>query len=245
MYRIMADDDDEDEPQEWDDPEEADPWGGSQFDEDAADDDVVNTNQEDPADAGTSDQPRVGMMWAGDWEDVRAYSVRETEESYSDSDCESVAESENEYVLDYGEFLRTMQIDETRDTDGKRGYVPTLDPMRSQVPRSLKRPRRTNQEKRCLAVFLEVNGHKAFTLCDSGCTTELMSHDFAHLVQPELFELDEPVTIQLVLKEADRKLYMERSHPSHTTVIGWRSLDANTLISRMLIVTILLSEHRL
>ncbi len=126
--------------------------------------------------------------------------MRDTEDSCPDSDCESVADSEDEYVLDYGEFLQTMEVDETRDVQGKRGFVPMLGPVPSHNPCSLKRPRRTNQEKRCLAVFLEVTRYKAFTLCDSGCTTKLISHDFAHLVRPKLFELDEPITIQLGTK---------------------------------------------
>ncbi|KAF9028487.1 hypothetical protein BDZ89DRAFT_1133630 [Hymenopellis radicata] len=180
IFHITTEDD-ENEPQDWEDLGQEDPWGRSQFDEDAADNDVLEAHTDEPVNEGTARE-------------------MDEDESYSDSDCESVAESENEYVLDYGEFLRTMTIDETRDAGGKRGYVPTLDPVQSYASRSLKRPRHTNQEKRCLVVFLEVNGHKAFTLCDSGCTTELMSHDFAHIVQPELFELNEPVTIQLGTK---------------------------------------------
>ncbi len=199
LYHIVDNDDSEDskDPEE---PDNGDPWGGSQFEEDAADGDIADTLCNNLVDETVSDQPQAGMMRTGDWEDVRAYGMRDTEDSCPDSDCESVADSEDEYVLDYGEFLQTMEVDETRDVHGKRGYVPMLDPVPSHNPHSLKHPRRTDQEKQCLAVFLEVNGYKAFTLCNSGCTTELMSHDFAHLVQPELFELDEPITIQLGTK---------------------------------------------
>ncbi|SJL18179.1 uncharacterized protein ARMOST_21756 [Armillaria ostoyae] len=84
----------------------------------------------------------------------------------SDSDSDGM-ESHDEYTLDFPEYLRAIQAEQT--SDGKiKGFRPTLEPTKIHAPRTASRPRRTTAENRCLAALVTINGREAFTLFDSG-----------------------------------------------------------------------------
>ena len=53
------------------------------------------------------------------------------------------------------------------------------------------------EARQCLAAYITINGVKAYTLCDSGSTPDLMSPDFAQVTKVSTFQLDNPVPIQL------------------------------------------------
>ncbi|KAF9256132.1 hypothetical protein L218DRAFT_882511, partial [Marasmius fiardii PR-910] len=53
---------------------------------------------------------------------------------------------------------------------------------------------------RCLMAFIEINGVKAFTLFDSGSTADAISPDFARVAKLPVFQLENPVTLQLGTK---------------------------------------------
>ncbi|KAJ7098432.1 hypothetical protein C8R44DRAFT_889055 [Mycena epipterygia] len=59
------------------------------------------------------------------------------------------------------------------------------------------RPPRTIQENFVLTAYIEVDGHKAFTLFDSGCTTEAVSPDFARVAGIKVFPIKSAITLQL------------------------------------------------
>ncbi|KAG6870289.1 hypothetical protein C0992_000493, partial [Termitomyces sp. T32_za158] len=55
----------------------------------------------------------------------------------------------------------------------------------------------TPQEKECLVTYVEVNGHPAWTLWDSGSTTTGITPQFAHVNAIRVHELMEPLMLQL------------------------------------------------
>ncbi|KAE9395963.1 hypothetical protein BT96DRAFT_825493 [Gymnopus androsaceus JB14] len=63
-----------------------------------------------------------------------------------------------------------------------------------------KRPLRESAENRCLSAMLEINGVDAFVLFDSGSTSDALSPDFARVAHTDVFQLDNPVTLQLGTK---------------------------------------------
>ncbi|KAG6875172.1 hypothetical protein C0992_004910 [Termitomyces sp. T32_za158] len=61
----------------------------------------------------------------------------------------------------------------------------------------LQRPQYTPQEKECLVTYVEVNGHPAWMLWDSGSTTMGITPQFAHVNAICVHELTEPLMLQL------------------------------------------------
>ncbi|KAG6871432.1 hypothetical protein C0992_010969, partial [Termitomyces sp. T32_za158] len=61
----------------------------------------------------------------------------------------------------------------------------------------LQQPHYTPQEKECLVTYVEVNGHPAWMLWDSGSTTTGITPQFAHVNAICIHELTEPLMLQL------------------------------------------------
>ncbi|KAG6872090.1 hypothetical protein C0992_009871, partial [Termitomyces sp. T32_za158] len=61
----------------------------------------------------------------------------------------------------------------------------------------LQQPHYTPQEKECLVTYVEVNGHPAWTLWDSGSTTMGIMPQFVHVNAIRVHELTEPLMLQL------------------------------------------------
>ncbi|KAG6858138.1 hypothetical protein C0995_002400, partial [Termitomyces sp. Mi166 len=61
----------------------------------------------------------------------------------------------------------------------------------------LQQPQYTSQEKECLVTYVEVNGHPAWTLWDSGSTTTGIMPQFVHVNAICVHELSEPLMLQL------------------------------------------------
>jgi hypothetical protein len=59
------------------------------------------------------------------------------------------------------------------------------------------RPKRTKEENFCLTAYVEINGKQAFTLFDSGCTTDTCSPDFARISEMKVFPIESAITLQL------------------------------------------------
>jgi hypothetical protein len=59
------------------------------------------------------------------------------------------------------------------------------------------RPKHSEDEKRCLATWVEINGLRAWTLWDSGSTTTEITPAFAELAQIPVDELEDPHILQL------------------------------------------------
>ncbi|KAK7024641.1 hypothetical protein VNI00_016145 [Paramarasmius palmivorus] len=166
-------------------------------------------SQYDPGTESEADE-RTGFMRdyidSGDEADYEGYTLGERfAHLRDDSDAESVSsyntclsdyqvDEPEALTLDFPEYIRTMKIDE----DG--GVTATLEPKPVHVPKTGKRPKRTNAEKRCFAAWILINGVKAFVLFDSGSTADAISPDFARLAKLKMFRLEDPVTLQLGTK---------------------------------------------
>jgi hypothetical protein len=62
---------------------------------------------------------------------------------------------------------------------------------------TMTRPIRVNDEDLCLAAYVTINGVKAYTLFDSGSTTDAVSPDFTRVANVPIYELEKPLTLQL------------------------------------------------
>jgi hypothetical protein len=84
-------------------------------------------------------------------------------------------------------------------TDNQRKVAGT-EPFRSHIEkkdRSDDRPKFDASEKQCLAAYVMVNQARAYTLFDSGSTTDMVAPDFARVMKIPTFKLEQPVTIRL------------------------------------------------
>ncbi|KAF9257902.1 hypothetical protein L218DRAFT_814171, partial [Marasmius fiardii PR-910] len=61
-------------------------------------------------------------------------------------------------------------------------------------------------ENRCLSAFIEIGNIKAFTLFDSGSTADAISPDLARHAKIRVFQLENPVTLQLGTKGSRSKI---------------------------------------
>ena len=61
-------------------------------------------------------------------------------------------------------------------------------------------PQRNLQAQRPLCVELEINGVKAYTLLDTGCTTDTISPEMAYLAKADRVDLKEQLNLQLGAK---------------------------------------------
>lgn len=89
-----------------------------------------------------------------------------------------------------GEYIRAMT---TVPQELPRVY-------RSSMTRPLgliSRPVRVNGEGLCLAAYVKINGIQAYTLFDSGSTTDAVTPDFTRVAKLPTYTLDDPVTLQL------------------------------------------------
>jgi len=62
---------------------------------------------------------------------------------------------------------------------------------------TMTRPIREDDEDLCLAAYITMNGVKAYTLFDSGSTTDAVSPDFTRVANIPVYELEKPLTLQL------------------------------------------------
>ncbi|KAJ3757378.1 hypothetical protein EV360DRAFT_46142 [Lentinula raphanica] len=86
----------------------------------------------------------------------------------------------------------------TATADG--GFQANLKPTKVWSNRTGNRPLRRAEQNHCLCAFVEINGVQAFTLFDSGSTADAISPDYAKVAKINVFQLDNPVTLQLGTK---------------------------------------------
>ncbi|KAF5348198.1 hypothetical protein D9758_014667 [Tetrapyrgos nigripes] len=190
------------------------PWGRSQWTSDAADENYLDNErtgfmrEEYNDDSPQEKSPlyeHMGTICANhDSESVSSYdtcpdlhsvsSSESSDDEYEGPDSESESEPESVLRLDFGEYLRAMKV--TKENE----VYPSLKPEPKKAPRTGKRPIRTSEENRCLAAFVEFNGVQAFALFDSGSTSDAISPDFARNAKLRIFQLENPVTLQLGTK---------------------------------------------
>jgi Aspartyl protease len=59
------------------------------------------------------------------------------------------------------------------------------------------RPCTSKDDRQCMAALVKVNGLEAYALLDSGSTTISVTHDFSRVAKLNMFQLDNPVKLQL------------------------------------------------
>jgi hypothetical protein len=69
-------------------------------------------------------------------------------------------------------------------------------------------PIRKNGEILCLAAYMKINGTEAYSLFDSGSTTDAVMPDFTRVAELEAKELVKPVTLQLGCSGSHSKINM-------------------------------------
>ena len=62
---------------------------------------------------------------------------------------------------------------------------------------TLQHPTLKRADKECLVLYVDVDGHKAWTLWDSGSTTSGITPQFTHVYGISVQELDTPLALQL------------------------------------------------
>ncbi|KAK1218159.1 hypothetical protein PQX77_019162 [Marasmius sp. AFHP31] len=158
---------------------------GSQYSSDAADEEYTE---------------RVGLMLVESSVSERMNAMYSSSEPEDDMDCaystiiDEYSPPEEVLNLDFGEYMCSM-IDEPNG-----GQHATLEPKSVPVDAIGTRPNRTGRDNRCLSAFIEINGVRAFVLFDSGSTADAISPDFARVVKLPIFQLENPVTLQLGTK---------------------------------------------
>ncbi|KAG6858276.1 hypothetical protein C0995_001189 [Termitomyces sp. Mi166 len=118
----------------------------------------------------------------------------EVEELEGDDDAESIHIDGDEYI--------TVDVydNEYYACDDKEEHLFALTEHQGDKHKAadkLQQPQYTPQEKECLVTYVEVNGHPAWTLWDSGSTTTGIMPQFAHVNAIRVHELTEPLMLQL------------------------------------------------
>jgi hypothetical protein len=104
-------------------------------------------------------------------------------------------------------FAFRVEEDIAPEITGRYASLGTIDPdedqdsaMRSSMRRvvgHMNRPLRRPEEVQCLAAYVNINGVEAYTLFDSGSTTDAISPDFARVAELPLYVLEQPMTLKL------------------------------------------------
>ncbi|KAJ3765317.1 hypothetical protein FB446DRAFT_832455 [Lentinula raphanica] len=181
---------------------EPDPWGGSQFESDAADEGYVRGNSRSSSDQERSSESMGHMRELethGGNEQLNSLNEDRKMDVTGVSDTEYHTASEGDateevYTLNFNEYMRSMTA------TGNGGFQAQLKPTTLRTYQSGKRPLRKAEHNRCLCAFVEINGVQAFVLFDSGSTADAISPDYARVAKLDVFQLDNPVTLQLGTK---------------------------------------------
>ncbi|KAJ7575439.1 hypothetical protein C8J56DRAFT_1063344 [Mycena floridula] len=149
---------------------------------------------------GSDSEPEVIADWI---QQVLEYGSRNP---YKNLDSSKYAESDSQPDIDYRIHLYGLHVqDETLDKElekeMERLAVMSLNPARRVklhvLSQTIKRPYCSAKQKKCLTAWFEINGLKAYTLCDAGSTTDAISPDFAHVAKIKAHPLENPVNVAL------------------------------------------------
>ncbi|KAF7308445.1 Retrovirus-related Pol polyprotein from transposon 412 [Mycena chlorophos] len=99
-------------------------------------------------------------------------------------------------------YMQCESVDETFEYFGAvrrdaQSTVATRKVALKTTKQSQPRPAKDWHKAYCLTAFVSINGKEAFTLFDSGCTTDAVSPDFARVAGLRVFPLETPMTLQL------------------------------------------------
>lgn len=189
----------------------ADPWGGSQYESDGEDEIFAKMCEErigfmgerSPSPKDEDNHAPVFPIINEDALDASDNPEYDSDDPYDDTS--SIASHEEE-SMDFGEYLRAMQT-EVDPKSSQTFYRPRVTELpKTRVPKSQARPRRSAKENRVLSAFILLNGRPAFTLFDSGSTSDAISPDFARVAGIKTFQLAQPIPLQLGTRGSRSKI---------------------------------------
>ncbi|KAJ6561590.1 hypothetical protein B0H19DRAFT_1068348, partial [Mycena capillaripes] len=156
------------------------------------------------------------------------------EEFLDEQDIDKLAKEMASHIIWQGD---TDEVEEFLFTTGERSSLsPKEAPLRkrniylrkSHTPQA--RPARTKAENFCLTGYVKVNGQQAFTLFDSGCTTDTCSPDFARVSRLKVFALESAIDLQLGTAGSRSKInYGTKVHIHYGTIQSDEYLDVVNL----------------
>ncbi|KAG6846968.1 hypothetical protein H0H93_010848, partial [Arthromyces matolae] len=144
-------------------------------------------------------------------EDPDEGSHHSDQESHYSQHPESDIDNDDEFVTvdvydnDYyaspedNDFLMAMTDYSPNEADqqDERQFVRMKQVRLKKSSSKIARPKYRKEEKECLVTYVEVEGHKAWTLWDSGSTTTGMTPSFLSVYGIPVQELEEPLVLQL------------------------------------------------
>jgi hypothetical protein len=123
------------------------------------------------------------------------------EEFFDNNDMDKLAKEMAQHIIWQ---QNTTEVEDFLFAVGDRNVLSTRESTHKQrnvfLRRSSKarpRPKRTKEENFCLTAYVDINGHQAFALFDSGCTTDTCSPDFARISEMKAFPIESEITLQL------------------------------------------------
>ena len=163
----------------------------------------MNPNEDQEVEHNNADQDYEGELMGSQ------YTSQDEEyplDGYDDYEGyeEPHSDGEETEVQHYGLWV---EENATPELSGRMASLAKIDPDMDQdmVTRSsmrrvvghMDRPTRRPEEIQCLAAYVNINGVEAYTLFDSGSTTDALSPDFARVAELPLYVLEQPMTLKL------------------------------------------------
>ena len=65
------------------------------------------------------------------------------------------------------------------------------------LSRKIERPIRTSEDNQCITMLIEIRSIKAYTMFDTGSTSDSLSPDFTRVAGMKVFVLEKPLNVQL------------------------------------------------
>jgi hypothetical protein len=116
--------------------------------------------------------------------------LEEGEEPLENEETLNALRMEGEGDLDYEESCHIIAVRPTWEEE--------VQPSRSRVYRmGLTRPVLSQEARQCIALWTELDGKVAYTLIDTGSTTDMVSPAFARVMGLEVFQLQKQLALQL------------------------------------------------
>ncbi|KAJ7147093.1 hypothetical protein C8R43DRAFT_953289 [Mycena crocata] len=121
------------------------------------------------------------------------------EEPVSERQLDQLAKEMAQHIVRQGD---TREVEEFLFATGDRASLSqkTVGKRSVHLKRSKEvqvRPPRTKADNFCLTAYVNIHGRAAFTLFDSGCTTEAISPDFTRVAGITVFPIQSAITLQL------------------------------------------------
>ena len=213
--------DQQDEPEEEQADDEAEPYEGSQY-----------------SSPGEEYNARFFDEYEGedDEDDERIFAIRRIDEdSYELPQMPWISTADPNDADDEEEPPRMTKLSSSKATKGETEESRMTTYKLRKSSRPMVRPKKKKSESRPIAIMVFINGLEAITLLDTGSTADAVSPEFARVADMKIFELENPVSIQLGCKGSRSKInfgseavlrYGSINQPQYWDVVNLDRYDA-------------------